>query len=101
MDRFEERRQSEVRERAELKGFAAHHADIPRNPYLQFAVTLAPHRSGNREAAVVLAAAWWRGGTAPPDSDPVSGASPAWLNAATRGPSRWPTPLASLRAQGR
>ena len=63
MGRFEEKGQLQVRERAELKGFAAHHADIPRheNPYLEFAVTLAPHRSANREAAVVLAAAWWRG----------------------------------------
>jgi len=61
--RFEERRQLQVRERAELKGFAAHQADIARDesPYLEFTVTLPTHRPGSREAAVILAAAWWRG----------------------------------------
>jgi hypothetical protein len=56
-------RRSEVRERAELKGFAAHNADIPRdeNPYLEFTVSLPTDGPANREAAVILAAAWWCG----------------------------------------
>jgi hypothetical protein len=63
IDRFEDRKRSEIRQRAELMGFVAHHADVrrERNPYLQFAMTLRADHSANREAAVTLAAAWWRG----------------------------------------
>ena len=62
IDRSEDRKRSEVRQRAEMMGFIAHHADVRRekNPYLEFAIALRADYSANREAAVTLAGAWWR-----------------------------------------